>query len=435
MKPVAFLRNTWSKRKERKVSDSNELDDPSNGRPSSAPAHSGTGGISYGTPRLPIQSPSQFDLSPRQYAGSFSAGKIPVLGASSPTSRRPSTEPAMRRRLHSANSNHDSLSADESGGAVPSPPVVRTKRLPDLPGTSRNISAPRRPPRPPSLKLSLTELTSHALPPVHLAPSIEDDTPLNLQRQGSLRPLRSAVRQMPELDGVWKGFLDDAHEVLHKPISPSSPPDPFTSNPRCQPGTSGSRSVAPRPTSCRNETTARSPSKSHPYYHTTGSISHLPYLKEAQGVPSTHGDEDGSDSQTEDRAGDTTGIPQFSLSLFPAPPPLVIRKRPKPLVLRATPTIAPLPPSPCLSNFSSPDSTPLATPTTPKAFQTLSTQPSPRKTFTPVSILKSPVSRTSRNNPHSPPVTPLLSLPRLKIRAKSHHIHPMTSGLCDSRIQ
>lgn len=89
----------------------------------------------------------------------------------------------------------------------------------------------------------------------------------------------------------------------------------------------------------------------------------------------------------------------FPLSQFPAPPPMPRRRRiPRPLILLPTPSIAPLPPSP---SFSSGESTPVATPTTPRYVE-----PCLRK-----GILKKPstsfspctVDPTTPTTPTSPP--------------------------------
>ncbi|KAF9006494.1 hypothetical protein BDQ17DRAFT_1540308 [Cyathus striatus] len=130
-------------------------------------------------------------------------------------------------------------------------------------------------------------------------------------------------------------------------------------------------------------------------YRDTGSSPHLPFL-EAQSVQppiSIH------------------SVPLCNLidsddpiSLFPSPPPLVVRKKvPQPLILRPTPTIAPLPPSPC---FSSCDFTPPATPATLRQ-QTPSRPsiqtPSKHLTGRPPGVIPPPL--------FSPPTSPLPALP------------------------
>jgi len=130
-----------------------------------------------------------------------------------------------------------------------------------------------------------------------------------------------------------------------------------------------------------------------------------------------------SESDSEDESGQIDV--GFSLSQFPTPPrPPMPRRRmpPKPLVLLPTPSIAPLPPSPLLSSG---ESTPVATPTTPRY-----TEPCMRK-----GILKKPsscsIDPTTPTTPTSPPRRTLPEVhshtppPRLRSAQSVPHFQPL----------
>ncbi|KAF5322129.1 hypothetical protein D9619_000520 [Psilocybe cf. subviscida] len=134
-------------------------------------------------------------------------------------------------------------------------------------------------------------------------------------------------------------------------------------------------------------------SKPRSLYHLTKSSPHLP-MKDRNlrsTAPSEH-----SVCSTEGSEGD------FPLFLFPTPPPLIIRKRiPAPLVLR--------PAGPNQSQYSSPETTPVGTPTTPR-FPSINSPPqsantTPRKPMTlrPYASFSPP--------PSSPPNSPLPRVP------------------------
>ncbi|KAJ3999499.1 hypothetical protein F5050DRAFT_1804924 [Lentinula boryana] len=222
--------------------------------------------------------------------------------------------------------------------------------------------APHRPPRPPSpnlygppientARVSALEMESHG-------------TPDHNHRSNRTADLLKAKRSMPELDGVWKGFLEDVnedHDSLCNGSVPDLPPTQAYSpsvHPRLhgEAGSSGSQSNARRPRAT---------------LHTSKSISHIVSLDKSPSSPRS------SLSSTESRS----CVTDFdSLALFPAPPPLKIRKKiPKPLILLPTATLAPLPPSPSTGSL---NPTPVVTPTSP-------TPPySPRRMASPPSILK-----------------------------------------------
>ncbi|KAJ7068167.1 hypothetical protein C8F01DRAFT_1246705 [Mycena amicta] len=206
-------------------------------------------------------------------------------------------------------------------------------------------------------------------PSLNLELDLESSSPLRARR-AEPRAISSPRRRPPQLDNTWAGFLRDTEED-----------DDFV--PRVH---LTRRSNASNPTLVRSKVSEPAPRID---CHSESDSESSPEWSS----PSTH----------------------FPLSLFPSPPPLRAR-RPAPLILRPTPTIAPLPPSP---GFNSNDSTPVATPTTPKY---------------PLSILK----RTRRpvSPPSTPPASPLppapvmqsprpllrsaQSVPHLQLIASSH---------------
>ncbi|KAJ7667916.1 hypothetical protein DFH06DRAFT_232981 [Mycena polygramma] len=259
-----------------------------------------------------------------------------------------------------------------------SSPHSLDRPLPPLP--------PVRPPRPPSLNLD----------PVPLAPA--HPNPKEARRpQRRLIPEQFGPgpgRKMPELDNVWEGFIRDVE---------GEDVDDYTVPPRRH-GLSKDRpcvSDAFSPRSPRGVQAILDTSLPRRAVYRAGPSRSTPYL----GYPP----ELISDSESEYSTDETSHghDAPFSLSLFPAPPP--IRRRataPKPLVLLPTPSIAPLPPSP---SWSSRDSTPVATPTTSRSFE-----PSPlysqRK-----GILKTPSpsfspSSLDQTRPPTPP-TPTFARP------------------------
>ncbi|PPQ63417.1 hypothetical protein CVT24_004927 [Panaeolus cyanescens] len=128
-------------------------------------------------------------------------------------------------------------------------------------------------------------------------------------------------------------------------------------------------------------------------YHNSGSSTpHLPY----DGLGSPPPRRLGTASSVDSEAGN------FPLSLFPAPPPLIVRKKiPAPLVLRPSP--------PPRSSQSSRDSTPLGTPTTPRFQQVCSlsqsgiASPSKKVFGRPTASITPPK--------YSPPNSPLPDIP------------------------
>ncbi|KIM46304.1 hypothetical protein M413DRAFT_24052 [Hebeloma cylindrosporum] len=127
-------------------------------------------------------------------------------------------------------------------------------------------------------------------------------------------------------------------------------------------------------------------------YWSTGSTPHLPYHEQIVSPVRPESSEcSGENSEPE----------SFPLSLFPLPPPLLVRKKiPAPLVLRSG-----LP----SSAVSSRDSTPIGTPTTPR-FQSLNS-PSQSSIASPKKFHMGRTSVTFSPPPTSPPNSPLPDLP------------------------
>ncbi|PPQ67824.1 hypothetical protein CVT26_007071 [Gymnopilus dilepis] len=145
-------------------------------------------------------------------------------------------------------------------------------------------------------------------------------------------------------------------------------------------------------------------------YHSTGSTPHLPYKASAQSVAKSDSSAHSVDSSEAD---------QFPLSLFPLPPPLIVRKKvPAPLVLRATFTA---------SAQSSRDSSPVRTPTTPR-LQALNS-PSQSNITSPTK--KSSLGRPSASfspPPFSPPDSPLPLppvSPKASLESTRHSVRPL----------
>ncbi|KAJ3837874.1 hypothetical protein F5878DRAFT_661715 [Lentinula raphanica] len=239
------------------------------------------------------------------------------------------------------------------------------------------LEAPHRPPRPPSPKLYE--------PPAEQASNLpivrtESHGKFNQNhRSNRTVELLKAKRSMPELDGVWKGFLEDVnedHDSLYNDPLPDLPPLQVYSSP-LRPPVRGPRS---RTTSNPPRCGTLYPSKS------TSNISRL------EETPSSRRS---SVSSNESRS---CGTDLDSLALFPEPPPLKIGKKiPKPLVLLPTPRLTPLPPSPSTGSL---NSTPIATPTSP-------TIPySPRRMASPPSILKKSQSAAMLSNVPTTPTSP-----------------------------
>lgn len=230
------------------------------------------------------------------------------------------------------------------------------------------MSPPTRPPRPPSLNLdaasdpSPLDATPAMQPARPLISAFSSSQPYEQDPDEGSNDVLEAHKRLPQLDGVWKGFLQDIDEDplllevgtkgvgLHERKSTQPTALEMRGNGAMAPkGKPRSKQIIadavldPSTHSLRNR------------YHLTGSTSHLPYVKESLSCSSSEANIRRPSSKLDD-----VHETEPFLSLFPSPPPLRIRKKNlKPLVLLPTPTIVPLPPSPAYSS----DTTPTGTPT------------------------------------------------------------------------
>ncbi|KAF9498463.1 hypothetical protein BDN71DRAFT_380916 [Pleurotus eryngii] len=256
-------------------------------------------------------------------------------------------------------------------------------------------SKPRRPRRPPPLDLSSeTSRNLEDSKDSDVTPRAPFTAPLVLKKKASahthaLRPVRTDA----ELDGVWHGFLAELEEDFD-----------FldTAEPR-KGGTSHRRCFSRRYNDFHSHLMDSEDSRPH----TSPKFDELSQL---YSPPSYHPTFSRSMSNLSNSSKDPTRwnhhrqpkrvIAEDPLSLFPAPPPLNIRRgrtAPTPLILNPTPSIVQLPLSPAMST---PDTTPVATPTTPKFCQSPATRDG--STF-PVSILKK---RSLTSNQKTEPLSP-----------------------------
>lgn len=248
---------------------------------------------------------------------------------------------------------------------------------------SRSRASPSRPPRPPSLDLSNPPTHNPTTRAPDSAPVLRESRPRRPPPQSlsesSTGSLPRAKRSMPELDGVWKGFLADVDEdfsSLYKHPLPKSPPVYKQTLP------DHSKSVE------SNSRSGRGLGKPRPTLQSSQSTHNLATKREESPRSSTS-------------SADSLPLAADFASLFPAPPPLSIRKKfVKPLVLHPRPSTG------SLRSFdfsSSTESTPVVTPTTP-TFRQIQIPSSPlRKSPSAVLLPSSPVSPYSTGFP-TPPV-------------------------------
>ncbi|KAJ7499026.1 hypothetical protein FB451DRAFT_1161619 [Mycena latifolia] len=347
--------------------------------------------------RRPSETPSEGSTRfLRLFKGSNTETDASGPGSGDETAQKAQVLMPALRRPHSPPSLHPP-SPDAPTAPFGSPHSLE-RQLPPLP--------PVRPPRPPSLNLDTIELCPFN-PPNSKSPGTT-----RLPRQRPLISEHSSRRKMPELDNVWEDFIKDVE---------GEDDDNFTIAPRRGRVATDRPIVSHQAVHAFLDPPSVRQSARPTLYHSIRGSGSTPYL--AYNPEST--DEEGSESSSDETSQGNAG---FSLALFPAPPPLPRRRTtPKPLVLHPTPTIAPLPPSP---SFSSRDSTPIATPTTPR-----SVDPSPytsRKSVSPVSILKKPGTSLSPRSP-VPAFTPLTEeppryfhdpSPRLRSAQSVPHLHP-----------
>lgn len=246
-------------------------------------------------------------------------------------------------------------------------------------------SIPSRPPRP---------------APLYTAPHGSDSTPTLLSpkrpevtEQGVLNPLRSPrlarsrdERGVPQLDGIWDDFLTDLNEDRARLESNA----PAISSQRQRQLMGDDSLTRPRADSLKTKTKPDNPV--------------TPRIRRVGSQPQLHRDVDMSEPELPPLPKLTAG--HDPLALFPAPPPLKVKKKAPTLVLRTAPVLPPIPPSPSLS-FSSESTftldSALVTPTTP-AFRSSSGK-------IPAPILRSRRSKDLLSEPRKPPMTSLPSTP------------------------
>ncbi|KAJ7781353.1 hypothetical protein B0H16DRAFT_617365 [Mycena metata] len=320
----------------------------------------------------------------------------PRSSSSSPVSDRPVSKrrpsDAFLRLFKSSHAEPDasSLAVDEQRHPQAGSPSRAPHSLPfHYPSTnspddrSSPVLAPRsldrplppvppvRPPRPPSLNLYPIPVPPAPTPPKSVGSRRTPQRQLAVPGESSRRP----GHKMPELDNVWEGFIRDAEgedtdDLFTSPRRSDRPYSSTTSlhNRGAQAILDPSLTRKPRPT----------------LYRAGGSES-TPYLLRTPDLTSDSDSDSGDETVQKDV--------QFALSLFPHPPPLTRRRMPpKPLVLLPTPSIAPLPPSPAFPSpsFSSAESTPVATPTTPRSAEPSLYSFRKSSSPSPISILKKP---------------------------------------------
>ncbi|KAL0582034.1 hypothetical protein V5O48_000092 [Marasmius crinis-equi] len=208
--------------------------------------------------------------------------------------------------------------------------------------------SPSRPPRPPSLDLECPPLPpkKFELEQPRVSPKCQNTRSSSLRSKASL----------PELDGVWHGFLKEVDENPNslraggkhgqrRPSNASSLSSRSNAAPRS----------SPRPSKRFGDLPPSPPFDKRQF--DIAAISPLDLVNQP-----------GTDGEDDVREPDSPHAQDFSLSLslFPSPPPLNIRKKmiPKPLDLRNS-SFSSLPVPPPSPSTSSSDSTPLATPSTP----------------------------------------------------------------------
>jgi len=443
MKPVAFLRNTWRRKKKENTlcKVQNQAGSLAKSSPPSSLPRSNTGSktltlrIRGGPSTTPdIRAPVSGELGlPLRKAQKDSGGHSLAVEGGEFQHFKPKPLHVLRRTR-----SRGTLHPTTNGPLLydtPGPP--HTYGQPNLDASPLpSVYAPSEavvPPRP-----------LHLYPATHNPPALTGSfsnpgfctngkstaSPIIRQSRShsSLLPLRSirAKRSMPELDGTWKGFLEDVEEDY----------DSLGISPVDGNGTNGTHhhSMSISHISDNGNTTtatsARWPQHT-PSVHAALNSAKIPEPLSVYPVPPSHLTDsayvnapllqstNGSESQIGgmERPGN---IPQLSL---PALSPLIIRKKiPHPLVLRTTPSIARLPPSPV---FSTPNSTCLRTPPTPRSLSPqLTNNGATRKPIRLISILKKPSSRGDIEiNSRSPPITPLPSPPHSSNSSGFAHAH------------
>ncbi|KAF8076268.1 hypothetical protein FPV67DRAFT_1664553 [Lyophyllum atratum] len=378
MKPVSFLRNTWRKR-----------DNKSSTKTQSA--HRVEPAL------LEVQSPSpllkpafgeaasvfslEFD-STFQDPQSNITGRVLVNGSENWESIHAQIVPRLRGKHGSL--FHSSHGPPHNPSHGPRSLNIGTQAL-------RSGTSPHRPPRPPSLNLSSQPPSVIPRSPTRVKfapdPPVRPSHPTSPLRQAFPRVGRTnRSSSVPDSSKdsdtiqdcqVQEVAAPDVDEKLsdYSGNSPAKPtglaPSPFSDTPN----------MAPAVLDLSDAPVSKS------LYHASSSAPHLPLPQQRSRRPNT-----------EPR--DSLRSSRDTLASFPQPPPLRVRKRPRPLVLLPTPTLAQLPPSPL---FGSNDSTPVATPTTSRPLNALSSPKSPKYPGRPLHTISPPA--------YSPPNSPLPAPP------------------------
>ncbi|ESK97536.1 hypothetical protein Moror_17536 [Moniliophthora roreri MCA 2997] len=371
---VLFSPSTWRRKKKVAETSASPPASPSFFPSSSLPRPT----IHTGNQYSPLYAQSAIDLgSPIR--------SFPYSGRPSPL---PSGEPPVTPPRASYSARKYSDSEVSNGG--------KSLTRGDLMRRSTSDKPPRRPPRPPSLEHDASRRSKDVEGGIAepqrpaLARRSQSSTLPQSTMGKSLRPKGS----MPELDGVWKGFLEEVDEDFTSLGGNHSLTPQSTTKQRRRSNTAGQFSNSNRfkdlPPSPSFNKEQFNPAPSHPMVR-----SH------SESTPHSHRKGNVDDPFTTDEYENPppSPTPDFPLSLFPAPPPLVLKKKPpKPLVLSPAAIAPVLSPTPSPSTSSSSDSTPVATPTTPTQMSLLHP-----KHPSPTGILKS-ASRDSSSRPHYPPV-------------------------------
>ncbi|PFH51413.1 hypothetical protein AMATHDRAFT_3071 [Amanita thiersii Skay4041] len=355
MKSVSLFLSPWRKRDYQQPSIMNDTTSPTNAaKITSSPPYNHTSGSASSPIHSSVQRQVNQDdpILARKRAKSLEG-----------TAHGPDTQPAFRvsEELFKVTShglwiNSHSLPRNHVHG----PPRSSVK-----PPAASSV-APPRPRRPPSLNLDLQEPS-----PVVIIPALPSSSRVILvttpkvasvystkrptsparflsRRSKSVNNLRASINAFTQQEMK----LRKSHDGVHSEPSPS-------------PSVSGSGLPV-----CINPMVNAHPPR---VCRTRPSMPHFSEINEALDGKSFHHHH----PQSETFLQDTERASDFPLSLFPNPPPLVIRKRtPSPLVLQPSPGVVPLPPSPVTSSR---DSTPQLTPTSPRT----SSSSSPRQPTTP----------------------------------------------------
>jgi len=389
---MSFFRNTWKKR-ENKSSDNRditklEISSPQElQRPQySCPPAGNSRSLNVSVKRLPtnISSTSLVD-------GSWQPSESP----------RSSSRPSSRDQVLLQQSGRTLVHRDSGPFDIQSHSSVPTEH-PE--GSSRTSSLT--PPKP--LSPRSTKPSSSSSPPDNMSSSLS--LPSIRSRKEDLAsprvlsthtkhppsplcdcpPSLPPTQLLPPIDVDFKSERQQDRRAHVRP-NPLCARDTIANPPKSM----SHRRVSPTPSSSPKTVHAildlSHDTKPRTLYHNTGSTPYLPYRERAQSNCTAISDNSSYSINSSE-------ADNFPLSLFPLPPPLIVRKKvPTPLILRSTPSA---------SAQSSCDSTPVGTPTTPR-FQ-YTTSPSQSSITSPTKKISFGRSSTSISPPpFSPPNSPL----------------------------